>query len=43
MRTNLVMYFTVMQKYPEVPQWWYLILFIGSLAVGIGCSVGLIL
>ncbi|ETW80571.1 oligopeptide transporter [Heterobasidion irregulare TC 32-1] len=31
-------HYKVMQKYPEVPQWWYLILFIGSLAVGIGCS-----
>ncbi|KAI0051926.1 OPT superfamily oligopeptide transporter [Auriscalpium vulgare] len=27
-----------MQKYREVPQWWYLTLFIVSLAVGIGCS-----
>ncbi|GJE86746.1 OPT oligopeptide transporter [Phanerochaete sordida] len=27
-----------MKKYPEVPQWWYGLLFIASLAVGIGCS-----
>ncbi|THH26497.1 hypothetical protein EUX98_g7691 [Antrodiella citrinella] len=27
-----------MQKYPEVPQWWYLLLLVLSLAVGIGCS-----
>ncbi|KAJ7067083.1 OPT superfamily oligopeptide transporter [Mycena amicta] len=27
-----------MQKYPEVPQWAYLALFLVSLAVGIGCS-----
>lgn len=27
-----------MKKYPEVPQWWYLALFVASLAVGIGCS-----
>ncbi|KAI0764766.1 OPT oligopeptide transporter [Fomes fomentarius] len=27
-----------MKKYKEVPQWWYLILFVVSLAVGIGCS-----
>ncbi|KAJ3474399.1 hypothetical protein NLI96_g12479 [Meripilus lineatus] len=27
-----------MKKYPEVPQWWYLLLFIISLGVGIGCS-----
>lgn len=30
-----------MKKYKEVPQWWYLILFLVSLAVGIGCSVRL--
>ncbi|KAI0700193.1 OPT oligopeptide transporter [Cytidiella melzeri] len=27
-----------MKKYTEVPQWWYFILFLASLAVGIGCS-----
>ncbi|TCD68164.1 hypothetical protein EIP91_011442 [Steccherinum ochraceum] len=27
-----------MQKYPEVPQWWYAVLFLLSLGVGIGCS-----
>jgi len=27
-----------MKKYPEVPQWWYITLFVLSLAVGIGCS-----
>ncbi|KAI0341506.1 OPT oligopeptide transporter [Trametopsis cervina] len=27
-----------MRKYAEVPQWWYLVLFIVSLAIGIGCS-----
>ncbi|TFK90092.1 OPT oligopeptide transporter [Polyporus arcularius HHB13444] len=26
------------KKYPEVPQWWYLLLLVVSLAVGIGCS-----
>lgn len=28
-----------MRKYPEVPQWWYGIVFFASLAIGIGCSV----
>lgn len=28
-----------MKRYPEVPQWWYLLLFVLSLGVGIGCSV----
>ena len=28
-----------MKKYPEVPQWWYGIVFLASLAIGIGCSV----
>ena len=28
-----------MKKYKEVPQWWYLLLFVASLAIGIGCSV----
>lgn len=28
-----------MKKYKEVPQWWYMLLFVGSLAIGIGCSV----
>lgn len=28
-----------MKKYDEVPQWWYLFLFVCSLAIGIGCSV----
>ncbi|CDO73896.1 hypothetical protein BN946_scf185016.g53 [Trametes cinnabarina] len=27
-----------MRKYREVPQWWYISLFVASLAVGIGCS-----
>ncbi|KAL4253651.1 oligopeptide OPT transporter family protein [Abortiporus biennis] len=27
-----------MRKYPEVPQWWYMLLFVISLGVGIGCS-----
>ncbi|KAI0330064.1 OPT oligopeptide transporter [Cubamyces sp. BRFM 1775] len=27
-----------MKKYKEVPQWWYLLLFVASLAIGIGCS-----
>ncbi|PCH45026.1 OPT oligopeptide transporter [Wolfiporia cocos MD-104 SS10] len=27
-----------MRKYKEVPQWWYMTLFVISLAVGIGCS-----
>ncbi|KAI0945261.1 hypothetical protein AcW1_001521 [Taiwanofungus camphoratus] len=27
-----------MKKYKEVPQWWYLALFLVSLGVGIGCS-----
>nr|AGA20382.1 oligopeptide transporter 11 [Phanerodontia chrysosporium] len=27
-----------MRKYPEVPQWWYGLLFLASLGVGIGCS-----
>ncbi|KAJ7510418.1 OPT oligopeptide transporter [Mycena galericulata] len=27
-----------MQKYPEVPQWVYAVLFVVSIAVGIGCS-----
>ncbi|EKM51095.1 uncharacterized protein PHACADRAFT_263059 [Phanerochaete carnosa HHB-10118-sp] len=27
-----------MKKYAEVPQWWYGLLFVASLAVGIGCS-----
>ncbi|KAI9058031.1 OPT oligopeptide transporter [Trametes sanguinea] len=27
-----------MQKYKEVPQWWYMFLFVASLAIGIGCS-----
>ncbi|OSD07818.1 OPT oligopeptide transporter [Trametes coccinea BRFM310] len=27
-----------MQKYKEVPQWWYIFLFVASLAIGIGCS-----
>ncbi|EIN12728.1 OPT oligopeptide transporter [Punctularia strigosozonata HHB-11173 SS5] len=27
-----------MKKYPEAPQWWYGIVFILSLAIGIGCS-----
>jgi len=27
-----------MKKYREVPQWWYLSLYVISLAVGIGCS-----
>ncbi|KAI0700199.1 OPT oligopeptide transporter [Cytidiella melzeri] len=27
-----------MKGYTEVPQWWYLLLFVVSLAVGIGCS-----
>ncbi|KAI0070550.1 OPT oligopeptide transporter [Panus rudis PR-1116 ss-1] len=27
-----------MQKYREVPQWWYLLLLLASLGVGIGCS-----
>lgn len=30
-----------MKKYKEVPQWWYLALFVVSLGVGIGCSVRL--
>lgn len=29
-----------MKKYPEVPQWWYLLVLVLSVAVGIGCSVG---
>ena len=28
-----------MKKYSEVPLWWYGIVFLGSLAIGIGCSV----
>jgi hypothetical protein len=28
-----------MKKYAEVPQWWYIVTFVISLAVGIGCSV----
>ncbi|CAL1709266.1 unnamed protein product [Somion occarium] len=27
-----------MKKYPEVPQWWYLLVLVLSVAVGIGCS-----
>jgi hypothetical protein len=30
---------TAMRKYKEVPQWAYLVVFVGSLAIGIGCSV----
>ncbi|TBU24331.1 OPT oligopeptide transporter [Dichomitus squalens] len=26
------------KKYKEVPQWWYLLLFVAALALGIGCS-----
>lgn len=32
--------FLVMRNYPEVPQWWYAIVFFASLGIGIGCSVG---
>ena len=28
-----------MKKYKEVPQWWYLVLLVGALVIGIGCSV----
>ena len=28
-----------MKKYREVPQWWYGLLFLVSLGIGIGCSV----
>lgn len=31
-----------MLKYKEVPMWWYLTLFVISLAVGIGCSVSIL-
>ncbi|KAH8083293.1 OPT oligopeptide transporter [Cristinia sonorae] len=31
-------HYQLMRKYPEVPQWWYLVLFLVSLGVGIGCS-----
>ncbi|OJT14828.1 Oligopeptide transporter 1 [Trametes pubescens] len=31
-------HFQEMKKYKEVPQWWYMLLFVGSLAIGIGCS-----
>jgi hypothetical protein len=32
-------HFRAMQKYREVPMWWYLAVFFISLAIGIGCSV----
>ncbi|OSX63333.1 hypothetical protein POSPLADRAFT_1045686 [Postia placenta MAD-698-R-SB12] len=35
LRTSLT---AAMKVYKEVPQWWYLTLFVISLAVGIGCS-----
>lgn len=38
---NLIAHLPEMKKYPEVPQWWYLTLFVLSLAVGIGCSVSI--
>ena len=28
-----------MKKYKEVPQWWYLVLLVSALVIGIGCSV----
>jgi hypothetical protein len=28
-----------MKKYAEAPQWWYGLVFLLSLAIGIGCSV----
>ncbi|RPD65255.1 OPT oligopeptide transporter [Lentinus tigrinus ALCF2SS1-7] len=31
-------HYQAMKKYKEVPQWWYLLLFLIALAVGIGCS-----
>ncbi|KAI0266794.1 OPT oligopeptide transporter [Gloeopeniophorella convolvens] len=31
-------HYNEMKKYREVPMWWYLALFVASLAVGIGCS-----
>ncbi|KAH7106538.1 OPT superfamily oligopeptide transporter [Auriculariales sp. MPI-PUGE-AT-0066] len=31
-------HYQAMKKYDEVPSWWYLALFVASLAIGIGCS-----
>lgn len=38
-RTNGLGLPSEMLKYAEVPQWWYLAVFLVSLGVGIGCSV----
>ncbi|PIL27341.1 transporter [Ganoderma sinense ZZ0214-1] len=31
-------HYQAMKKYKEVPQWWYLVLLVGALVIGIGCS-----
>ncbi|EIM86534.1 OPT oligopeptide transporter [Stereum hirsutum FP-91666 SS1] len=33
-------HYAVMRKYNEVPQWWYIALYVCCLALGIGCSYG---
>ncbi|KAI1798399.1 OPT oligopeptide transporter, partial [Ganoderma leucocontextum] len=31
-------HYQAMKKYQEVPQWWYLLLLVGAVVIGIGCS-----
>lgn len=31
---------TMMKKYKEAPDWWYAVLFLGSLGLGFGCTLG---